>query len=111
MIKIAHNMALKNIAYLFLPVCLMSGFRGGRGDQEQLYGYSDTQRLYHGKGVFRISGSLQRMHSYAKWIGENIGAKSSRARTSLADSRGIGSDGVNDETLPQGWPITAEQAS
>lgn len=27
MIKIAHNMALKNIAYLFLPVCLMSGFR------------------------------------------------------------------------------------
>jgi len=105
-------MALKNIAYLFLPVCLMSGFRGTRrGDREQLCGYSDTQRLYHGKGVFRISGSLQRMHSYAKWIGENIGAKSSRARISLAVSRGIGSDGVNDETLPQGWPITAEQAS
>jgi len=27
MIKIAHNMALKNISYLFLPVCLVSGFR------------------------------------------------------------------------------------
>jgi hypothetical protein len=26
-IKIAHNMALKNIPYLFLPVCLVSGFR------------------------------------------------------------------------------------
>jgi hypothetical protein len=24
-IKIAHNMALKNIPYLFLPVCLVSG--------------------------------------------------------------------------------------
>jgi hypothetical protein len=39
----------------------------------------------------RISGSLQRMHSYAEWIGENIGAESSRARTPLAVSRGIGS--------------------
>jgi len=27
MIKIAHNMALKNIPYLFLPVCLVSGVR------------------------------------------------------------------------------------
>jgi hypothetical protein len=26
-IKIAHNMALKNIPYLFLPVCLLPGFR------------------------------------------------------------------------------------
>jgi hypothetical protein len=26
-VKIAHNMALKNIPYLFLPVCLVSGVR------------------------------------------------------------------------------------
>jgi hypothetical protein len=26
-IKIAHNMALKNIPYLFFPVCLVSGVR------------------------------------------------------------------------------------
>ena len=30
-------------------------------------------------------------NSYAEWIGENIGAESSRARTPLAISRGIGS--------------------
>ncbi len=35
--------------------------------------------------------SLQRMHSHAEWIGENIGAESSRARTPLAVSREISS--------------------
>jgi hypothetical protein len=39
MIKIALNMALKNIIYLFLPVCLVSGFRfqvsGVRNDEQR----------------------------------------------------------------------------
>ena len=30
------------------------------------------------------------MHSHAEWIGENIGAESCRARTTLAVIRGIG---------------------
>jgi len=36
-----------------------------------------------GKGVFRNSGSVQRMHSYVEWIGENIGAESPKDRTPL----------------------------
>jgi len=69
----------------------VSGFRlKGMGEHEQLYGYVETQKLYHEKGVFRISRSLQRMYSYAEWIGENIGAEKSRARTPLAVRRGIG---------------------
>ena len=39
----------------------------------------------------KIEGSLQRMHSHAQWIGENIGAKDPKARATLADSRGTGS--------------------
>ena len=45
-----------------------SGSWGERGDHEQL---------------FRISESLQRMHWYAEWIGEKIGAESSRIANDL----------------------------
>ena len=48
------------------------------------------ERGDHGK-LFRISESLQKMHSYAEWIGKNMGAVSSRDRTPLAVNRGIGS--------------------
>ncbi|MBW2607602.1 MAG: four helix bundle protein [Deltaproteobacteria bacterium] len=74
----------------------IEGVNRGRGEAGETihsrFGgiHGETQRVHHGKGVFRISESLQRMHSHAEWIGENIGAESSRARPPLAVSRGIG---------------------
>jgi len=57
----------------------------------------------HGKGVFRNSGSLQKMNLYIEWIGENIGAESSRARTSLGLGEETAMYSINHESFPQGW--------
>jgi hypothetical protein len=51
------------------------------------------------------------MHSHVEWIGENIGAESPRARTPLEIVEETEVYCANDESFPQGWPITTEHAS
>jgi hypothetical protein len=51
---------------------------------------AETERIHHRKGVSRVQGPLQRMHSHAERIGENIGAENSGARAALAGNRGVG---------------------
>jgi len=51
------------------------------------------------------------MHSYVEWIKEKMECKvpERERRWQLAEETAM--YGVNDESFPQGWPITTEHAS